>query len=612
MKHLFTLFLFFTFLHSSFTQIDFYDINRYGDISGLEPFFHGVASGDPTDNSVILWTRVATDSMEAHVKWHIARDTGMTDIVAEGWTTTDGTLDFTVKVDVTGLDPYTTYYYDFFSHDKYSLRGRTKTAPSTTVDALRFGVVSCSNFAHGFFNVYEKLVDRNDIDAIIHLGDYIYEYGDGEYGDVREYEPSTEILNISDYRMRHSYYKLDPMLRRLHQQYAIIATWDDHESANNSWDDGAENHNAGEGDWATRKSASIQAYDEWMPFRKPDATDEERIYRKLSYGGLMDLFMLDTRLIGREEQGQNESDPNRTILGADQYNWLTTEMGNSTAKWQVLGQQVMMAPLEIFGNPVNDDQWDGYPAEREKLQDFVINNNVPNMVILTGDIHTSWANDIPLDNYDENTGANSAGVEFVVTSVTSPSFPFGGVENLITTFNPHMKFIDLVQKGYYILDVTENRCQADWFYIDDVQSQSANESHGASWYTDDGTRHLNNSPNPTVADISIETIYAPTDPRPFETMVGNEDLNELAFIGVHPNPVSENIYLQFFNYEGHEMTLEIYDALGKLVIQEDLGFRAAGLQNKTVPVSSLTAGTYFVILNTEKGNYRKSILKVKQ
>ncbi len=611
MKNLITIF-FVALFFSAHAQIDFYDTNRFGNIGNLEPFFHGVASGDPTSSSVMIWTRVTTEEASADVSWYVATDTAMTNIVAEGTVTTDASKDFTIKVDVTGLQPYTTYYYDFLHEETHSLRGRTRTAPAGGVDALRFGVVSCSNFAHGFFNVYEKLVDRNDIDAIIHLGDYIYEYGNGEYGDVREYEPSTEILNLSDYRMRHSYYKLDDQLRRLHQQYPVIATWDDHESANDSWKDGAENHNTGEGDWATRKSVAIQAYNEWMPFRKPDATDQERIYRKVSYGDMMDLFMLDTRLYGREEQGQNENDPERTILGQTQYDWLTSGLGNSTAKWQVLGQQVMMGPLVVFGNPLNGDQWDGYPAERDKLHNYAIDNNIPNLVVLTGDIHTSWAMDLPMDNYDSGSGANSAGVEFVVTSVTSPSFiDFPGLENFVLPFNPHIKWANLVERGYYILNLTDTRCQADWYYIDNVDSNSANESYGQSWYTDDGTRHLNNIGEPTVAAPNTITEYAPEDPRAYTPPSSSGDLNELAFIGVHPNPVADNIYLQFINYAAHDMSLSIFDVSGKEVFQENLGHRSAGLQKKTINVSSLPAGTYYIQLKTERGSYKKTIIKVK-
>ncbi len=588
----------------------FYDSNRFGEFETLEPFYHGVASGDPTESSVILWTRISTDSLLANIQWTLARDTGMTDIVDQGWVITDGESDFTVKIDVQNLDPYTTYYYDFYSQEKYSLRGRTKTAPSGNIDSLRFAVVSCSNFAHGFFHVYDKLVDRNDIDAVIHLGDYIYEYGDGEFGDVRELEPSQEILTISDYRMRHSYYKLDPHLRRLHQQYPIISTWDDHESANNAWYGGAENHNPGqgEGDWFERKSASIQVYNEWMPIRTPDMNDSERIYRKLSYGNLMDLFVLDTRIYGRDEQGGDSSDPNRTILGANQTTWLQNELINSSAKWQVLGNQVMVAPLEVFGNPVNDDQWDGYQAERDNLYNTVINNNVPNMVVLTGDIHTSWANDLPMDGYDEDTGANSAGVEFVTTSVTSPGLPLPGLENLILPFNTHIKWANLDNRGYLILDINNTRCQGDWYFIGSVTDATTTDSHANSWFTNDGTRHLQEANAPSDPKPSIFAIYAPEDPRS-APMTPNHNLNELAFVGVHPNPASNDIYLQFFNHETVDMTLVIHDVTGKELIIEDLGKRQAGLQNKTIDVSSLSSGTYFVVLKTALGSYRKTIIK---
>ncbi|MGB1216512.1 MAG: alkaline phosphatase D family protein [Saprospiraceae bacterium] len=617
MKYIFTSFLFSFLCLSAFAQDqghtpnDFFDSSRFNVNPDLEPFYHGVASGDPTSNSVMLWTRVTTDSTTAAIRWQIATDTGMVNIVNEGWTSTDASQDFTVKVDVSGLDPYTTYYYEFFSHDKYSLRGRTKTAPTGTHDRLRFGVVSCSNFAHGYFHVYEKLVDRNDIDAVIHLGDYVYEYGDGEYGDVRQLDPSTEMLTLADYRMRHSYYKLDPQLMKLHQQYPIIATWDDHESANDSWKGGADNHNAGEGDWVDRKSYSIQAYNDWMPFRKPDVADTERIYRKLNYSDLMTLYMLDTRLIGRDEQdGTGNTDPARTILGADQYNWLANEMQASTSKWNVLGNQVMMAPLELpFIGAINADQWDGYPVERDNLHNMVISNNVSNMVVLTGDIHTSWANDIPMSGYDEDTGANSAGVEFVTTSVTSPGFPIPVGEGIIVGANDHIKWANLTEKGYIILDIDDTKAQADWYHIGSVTDATTTEAHADSWYTLDGTRHLQNAAAPTTADPSFLTTYAPSDPRNNPTISTNE-INELAFLGLHPNPVMQDIYIQFYNHETVDLQLQIYDVMGRLLFQEDLGIRGAGLQNQTVNVSKIPQGTYFMILKSSKGTYRKTFVKM--
>ncbi len=610
MKHIFTLLLCLSFSISSFAQTDFFDSDRFRLNADLAPFYHGVASGDPMPNSVIIWTRVTTDDLDANVHWQVATDTAMTNIVADGWVTTDAESDFTVKVDVQGLQPYTTYYYEFSYDNAYSLRGRTRTAPEgNSVDSLRFAVVSCSNFAYGFFHVYDKIVDRNDVDAVIHLGDYIYEYGDGEYGDVRELEPGTEILTLADYRMRHSYYKLDPQLMRLHQQYPIITTWDDHESANDAWYGGAENHNTGEGDWFDRKSYAITSYHEWMPLRKPDNNDTERIYRKFSYGDLMDLFILDTRLHGRQEQGVNENDANRTILGSTQYNWLTTEMSNSTAKWQVLGQQVMVAPLEIFGQPVNGDQWDGYDPERVKLYNYVIDNNVPNMVVLTGDIHTSWANDLPMSGYNSGTGANSAGVEFVTTSVTSPGLPIPAGEALIMSLNDHIKDVNLADRGFYILDVNQDRCQADYYTIGSVTDATTSVSHDASWQTLDGSRHLSSASNQAPASTSHNTTYAPDDPRNYQS-VPTQDLNEVAFIGIHPNPITDKIYLQFYNHETVDMTLHIYDVSGKELYHTDLGTRVQGLQNKTVDVSTLTAGTYYVTLKTPKGLYNKMIIKL--
>ncbi len=598
-------------LNSFAQKDDFFAASRFDVDEALAPFYHGVASGDPLSDAVIIWTRVSTDSMSATVKWQVATDTAMMNVVAEGWATTDGELDFTIKVDVTGLSPYTTYYYDFLHDQDYSLRGRTKTAPAGTgVDSLRFGVVSCSNFAHGYFNVYDKLVDRNDIDAVIHLGDYIYEYANGEYGDVREYEPSNEIITLSDYRMRHSYYKLDPQLRRLHQQYAIIPTWDDHESANNAWFGGAENHNSGEGDWFDRKGYSVKSYHEWMPLRTPDVSNEERIYRKISYGDLMELYMLDTRLIGRDEQdGTGNNDPNRSILGSQQFTWLTTEMQNSPAKWHVLGQQVMMAPLEVFGNGVNEDQWDGYSAERNNLYNAVLAGGVPNMVILTGDIHTSWANDLPRSSYNPDTGANSAGVEFVTTSVTSPGLPLPGGEAFIMGFNDHIKHANLADRGYFVLDVNQTRAQANYYTIDNVSDASANQSFETAWYTNDGTRHLQGGSESFAGDDKF-TTYAPEDPRIFSFGVSNEDLNnELAFVGVHPNPAKNELYLQFFNHGDLSLGVSVFDATGRQVLQQDLGLREAGLQNKTLDISALPAGTYFVVLQTEKGSYRKTMVK---
>lgn len=479
----------------------------------LIPFYHGVASGDPMADRVILWTRVTPEQLDevVEVQWQIATDTSFDHIVNRGTVFTDSTSDFTLKVDVLGLSPNTLYFYRFWALGKYSLIGRTKTAPTAMVDQLRFAVVSCSNYANGLYNAYQQVTEKNNVDAVIHLGDYIYEHGGGG---VRDHVPNREIITLPDYRQRHASYKEDIDLRQLHQQFAFIATWDDHETANDSWAGGAQNHNDGEGDWFDRKAVGIQAYFEWMPIRLPDAMDEERIYRKLSYGNLADIFVLDTRLEGREEQdGTTNNDPNRTILGQTQFNWLTNGMSNSTAQWKIVAQQVMMAPLGIGGFGVNEDQWDGYPAERQALYDHVLNNNIDNMVVITGDIHTSWANDLPLSNYNPFTGANSAGVEFVTPSITSENggIPFG--TNAIRLANPHVKFVDIDSHGFFMLDLDAQKAQADWFFVPTIDEVNHSCSWESSHFVNTGERNLNEANAPIVVD-EVLPLAPLTPPAP--------------------------------------------------------------------------------------------------
>ena len=266
--------------------------------------------------------------------------------------------------------------------EKNSIVGRTKTAPDGSVDQLRFAVVSCSSYDDGYFNVYEKIYERNDVDAVLHLGDYYYENGGSEVlqEDIpRDAPPAHELVELADYRIRHGAHKLDGDSRKMHQNFPIITVWDDHESENNSWRDGAPSHNpATQGPWADRKAASLQAYYEWMPLRYPEENNHSRIWRKISYGDLADIYMIDTRLYDRDEKSDPSefSDTSRTLIGPEQMAWLQNEMNNSTAQYQILGQQVVMAPLvipNIFTQEItvlNDDQWDGYDAERKKAVQF--------------------------------------------------------------------------------------------------------------------------------------------------------------------------------------------------------------------------------------------------
>jgi alkaline phosphatase D len=594
------------------------DPTRSGALLCLAPFYHGVASGDPLSDRVILWTRVTTDSASVNVSWTIATDTSMTNIVSSGNLTTDASKDYSVKVDVNGLQPFTWYYYEFEAYGKKSIRGRTRTLPVGDVDSLRFAIVSCADYTNGYYNAYAKIKERNDVFAVIHLGDYIYEYGGGTA--PRNHEPTYEILTLADYRMRHSHYKLDEDLMRLHQQYPFFSVWDDHETANNAWFGGAENHTPGsEGDWFDRKAAGVRAYFEWMPLRLPDLQDTQRIYRKFRMGELIDLYMMDTRLIGREEQGGSNQSPTRTLLGQQQFDWFVNGIDTSTARWQVMGQQVMMAPLNAnplpFGGPFypNDDQWDGYPAERRKIWDTVLVNNIQNFVVLTGDIHTSWANDLPANNYNAGTGAGSAGVEFVATSVTSQGSPLPVSQSIIQNINPHMKFIDLSQHGYVLLDVNKNRTQGEYWFMNDINTRGGTEAYTSGWYVNNGERHLRQAPGVSVANPEMIGTQAPFYPRnyvpcPSTSVSDVESGRETVLLGVYPNPFNAELMLQFTLHEAAKTTAFVYDALGREVARMEFGELNAGMHELPFDMSSLNAGNYFMVLKMgNKTNQRKLI-----
>lgn len=490
---------------------------------GTGPFVHGVASGDPLSDRVILWTRVTLPKPKGtvSVSYVVATDTSLRQVVATGKVSTDGKRDYTVKVDVTGLSPATTYYYQFSYGSAKSPIGRTRTLPVGAIDRLRIAVVSCASLAHGFFNVYRQLSFRADLDLVIHLGDYIYEFGDGEYGNLRSYEPPSEIVTLHEYRTRHNQYKADRDLIEMHRQHPVIAIWDDHEIADNAWKGGAENHNPelGEGPYADRAKAAMRAYHEWMPIRTI-ASDPKRIYRSFRIGDLAELFMLEGRLIARDEPGEpnvisetplftqdgefNES--GRQLIGTTQQDWLVTGLRNSTAQWKLIGQGVMLSPARagltpdgksIFFNP---DQWDGYKPARERLLSAIagpmLNDPVKNAVVLTGDIHSSWVSDVCADpyggDYDPGTGEGSVAVEFVGTSVTSPgqADPDGQVAQGLRLLNPHIKYVELTKRGYMLLDITTARASAEYWYTDTVTVRDTGQAFGTAFQTVDGSNRV--------------------------------------------------------------------------------------------------------------------------
>ncbi|MCU8001954.1 alkaline phosphatase D family protein [Shewanella oncorhynchi] len=521
-------------------------------------FLHGIASGDPAVDAVILWTRVTPESEgDVKVSWQVASDAAFSQLVTTGETVTNASRDYTVKIDARGLRAGQTYFYRFMTGDKTSVVGKTRTLPEGDVSSVKLAVMSCANFPAGYFNVYELAAAQDDLDAVVHLGDYIYEYARGGYASEhaaelgREVLPANELLTLSDYRTRHGQYHTDASLQKLHAKVPFITVWDDHEVANDTWRDSAENHNEGEGDFAVRKEAALQAYFEWLPIRPWREGNHEEIYRSFSYGNLVDLHMLDTRVLARDKQLDyaDYMDPTtgsfagerfladvtsttRTMLGLTQLLWLQGTLLQSTGKWQVLGQQVLMgkmslpaaiatqqmsipqfamlgalaklaaraaandptltaqelqylqanqalltpeviALLQLPAIPYNLDAWDGYAYEREVILGTAKSKNL-NLVVIAGDTHNAWANEL------KDVNGDTVGVEFATSSVSSPGLEYylnlpaeqiPATEAAIVELVPDLKYANLKDRGFMTLTFTADEVRSDWHYVDTILSK---------------------------------------------------------------------------------------------------------------------------------------------
>lgn len=507
-----------------------------GDDDTTVAFSHGVASGDPQPDRVMLWTRATPSRNEAlQLRWQVATDAAFASVVAQGTTSTGAERDYTVKVDAIGLQPGTRYFYRFsFGSGTHSPVGRTRTLPAGAVQQVKLAVFSCANYPRGYFNAYADAAALADVDAAVHLGDYLYEYPKDGYASGnaaalgRVSVPETETLALADYRRRHAQYKSDADLQALHAAMPLIAVWDDHEIANDTWRNGAENHTeATEGSFAARKAAALQAYHEWMPIRLPDAAQPDRIYRSFDFGSLVSLHMLDTRLVGRDLQldiaayvtangfdaarfAADVTAADRQLLGAAQTTWLQGRLQASTATWQVLGQQVLMgrmlipAPVALQqvsvaqyadiatraqtdpgsltpqeqailaqpSIPYNLDAWDGYAAARETVLGMARALD-KNLVVLAGDTHNAWASDL------QDAQGRQVGVEFATPGVTSP-----GLEEVLAGQDPAqlaaglaqligpLQYCDTHRRGYMVLTATAADARAEWRYVNTIDSRS--------------------------------------------------------------------------------------------------------------------------------------------
>ena len=482
------------------------------------PFPFGVASGDPLFDRVILWTRVTPRRSErVGVRWEIARDPGFRKIVRRGVAETDAERDHTVKVDVDGLDPGTRYFYRFESAGERSRPGRTMTAPERA-DEANFALASCQSLRDGYYSAWRHLAQK-DVDFVLFLGDYIYEYGN-DGSELRKHAPNHEIVSLTDYRLRYANYRSDADLRAAHAAAPFICIWDDHEVTNDRWRDGAENHQQDEGDYEARERTAYKAFFEWLPVRE-HAADPGRIYRSFKFGDLVDLTMIDTRQYRDEIIGaalEPNLDPalaseDRTILGQAQEKWLHSELASSRARWRLIGNQVMVAHLKAAGLPdagakalqdlmglpkdgavINPDQWDGYQFDRLQLLEHLRSGGIDNTFVVTGDIHTSWASELKVDPDDPLQAPVAA--EFVCPSITSsnidettgaPPRTFSvALEAAIYANNPHIKYAELDSNGYTLINVTRGATRADWYYVEDVKRKRAKEQLAASWEIRDG------------------------------------------------------------------------------------------------------------------------------
>lgn len=578
------------------------------------PFLYGVASFDPTESQVIIWTHSTPDSVNhpsLDVDWQVATDSNFLSVIQSGTYTTNAAKDWTVAIDVQNLSAYTTYYYRFQApNSNYSRIGRTRTAPaagSNAVNHFRMAVASCSSVYSGFFNSYKKIAERLDLDAVIHLGDYIYDFVDSDE-EVRVPTPYPTVpTNKEEWRARHQYYLMDPDLRAARQMHPWIVIWDNHDT-----------------DYSGSVAVeSREAFLEYVPMRLTDPADTKKIYRKLSYGSMVDIFLIDILLY---RDVDNIPSGGTSILGTTQYNWLTNELQNSTAKWKLVGNQKMMCgwsvanippffPVTIGNGTVLDTKsWDGYDEARDQLLDFIENNNIDNVMVLSGDAHVSMASDLHQaptgSGYSSSTGSGSVAVEFLPTSVTRgnfdemgyPGWIVGAVEGYMATANPNQVFSDITNHGYGILDLKPDTAIAEFWYMD-ILNQTNSQSFERGMLLKDGENHW-----------SRTAMNNPTDPKDYSATLTT--LAKLAApkldwdIKVFPNPSDGNFEVSFVPTSDEIVSIEVVEvATGKLLKNIANQRYSQTAQQLKINLTDLSAGSYYLRFKTKKAETGQILIK---
>lgn len=473
------------------------------------PFTLGVASGDPLPDGIVLWTRLVSDPLNASahptdgisVKWELSEDEGFRKVVRSGTAIARPELAHSVHVDVRGLKPGREYWYRFKSGSEISPVGRTQTAPASNerVNELTFAFVSCQNYEHGYYTAYQHMA-KEDLDLVIHLGDYIYEYAPHRYvarsGNVRQHR-GGEAKTLAEYRDRYAQYRSDPDLQTAHARFPWLVVWDDHEVNNNYAGDHPETRESPES-FLRRRAEAYQAYYEHMPLRLSSLPDGRhmQLHRRLAFGDLADFHMLDTRQYRSDQvrgenwmkRGRKSLDPDRTLLGREQERWLLKGLSRSGARWNILAQQVFFSQRvwRKGGRALlNMDAWDGYAAARDRLLEFFARGRVSNPVILTGDVHSNWACDLKSDF--DNPRSSTVGAEFVGTSVSSggDGNDTGKNARRILADNPHIHFFNN-QRGYVRCHLTRDLWQTDYRVVPYVSRPGAPIHTQSSFVVENG------------------------------------------------------------------------------------------------------------------------------
>lgn len=451
-------------------------------------FEYGVASGDATQNSIILWTRVSDDSSSSiEVQWQVSKALNFDRIVASGTAHTNKDRDYTIKIDCEDLEPNTPYFYRFIYKNDHSVTGSFKTLPNELTTDIQLAIVSCNNYEDGYFNSFRNIANQEEISYVCHLGDYIYEYETLGYGNAafvaksnRVNDPLHEIVTLDDYRKRYKLYRSDKDLQLIHQKKAFYCMWDDHELANNAYVEGAKNHQPNEGDWEVRKQAALQAYFEWMPVR---ATNVQEMIRKVHINSDCQILFLEERLDGRSKQFPKQAvelnDETRKLISDKQFHWIKNNLLEKNYRWNIVMNQVMFTGYSLpNSNTTKDvDWWTGYPQQRNDLVNvFSQMENPP--VIITGDHHQAHILQLKDDKQ------NILAYEFLTPSITSKNddrlleLEVQKKQNQLYEHNPHVLYSNTNAHGYFILKVSKKHLVFDYRYTDTILEITNKEHQG--------------------------------------------------------------------------------------------------------------------------------------